>query len=254
MDWKKWLAFLSGWIWAFYSFSSQELVERLFNDFLSGSNSWQFFSFSKLKGKFLPSVTNLRSTQPSNMCWIHINTTGPCWWPDWIMYLNLPSRESQLWLEQLCIFTRLKHSHFLHWEWTFSGNCDLIKKNTSFKNRNEDIRELIIFFPLYTAFLFQFSFGSVAQSCLTLCDPMDCSTPGLLVHHQLLKFTQTHVHWVSDAIQPFYPLFPPSPLAFNLSQHQGLFQWVSTSHHLARVLEFQLQHQSFQWTLRIGLL
>ena len=72
-----------------------------------------------------------------------------------------------------------------------------------------------------TLFLFQFS--SVAQSCPTLCDPMDCSTPGLPVHHQLLEFTQTHVHWVSNAIQPPHPLSSPSPPTFNLSQHQGIF-------------------------------
>ena len=70
-------------------------------------------------------------------------------------------------------------------------------------------------------------FSSVAQSCPTLCDPMDCSTPGFPVHHQLLELTQTHVHWVSDAIQPSHPLLSPSPPTFNLSQHQGLFQWVS---------------------------
>ena len=84
----------------------------------------------------------------------------------------------------------------------------------------------------------------------TLCDPMDYSTPGLPVHHQLLRFTQNHVHWVSDDIQPSHPLLAPSPPAFNLSQHQGLFQWVSSSHYVATVLEFQLQHQSFQWTFR----
>ena len=93
-------------------------------------------------------------------------------------------------------------------------------------------------------------FSSVAQSCLTLCDPMDCSTPGLPVHHQLLEFTQTHVHWVSDAIQPSHLLLSLSPPAFNLSQYQGLFKWVSSSHQVAKVLEFQLQHQSFQWTFR----
>ena len=96
-------------------------------------------------------------------------------------------------------------------------------------------------------------FSSVAQLCPTLCDPMNCSTPGLHVHHQLLEFTQTHVHWVSDAIQTSYPLLSPSP-ALNLSQHQGLFQWVSFSHQVAKVLEFQLQHQSYQWTPRTDLL
>ena len=89
-------------------------------------------------------------------------------------------------------------------------------------------------------------FGSVTQSCSTLCDPMDCSTPGFPVHHQLPEFTQTHVHWNSDAIQPSHPLSSPSPPAFNLSQHQGLFQWVSSLHQVANVLEFQLPHQSFQ--------
>ena len=88
-------------------------------------------------------------------------------------------------------------------------------------------------------------FSSVAQSCPTLCDPMNPSTPGLPVHHHLLEFTQIHVHWVGDAIQPSHPLSSPSPPAPNPSQHQGLFQWVNSSHEVARVLEFQLQHQSF---------
>ena len=79
---------------------------------------------------------------------------------------------------------------------------------------------------------------------------MDCNMPGLPVHYQLLEFTQTHVHWVSDAIQPSHPLLSPSPLAFNFSQHQGLFQSVSSSHQVAKILELQLQHQSFQWTFR----
>ena len=96
-------------------------------------------------------------------------------------------------------------------------------------------------------------FSSVAQSCLTLCNPRNRSTPGLLVHHQLLEFTQTHVHWVGDAIQPSHLLLSSSP-ALNLSQLQGLFQWVSSSHEVAKVLEFRLQHQSFQWTPRTDLL
>ena len=96
-------------------------------------------------------------------------------------------------------------------------------------------------------------FSSVAQSCLTLCDPMGCKMPGLPVHYQLLEFTQTHVHWVSDAIQPSHPLSSPSP-TFNLSQHQGLFQWISSSHQVAKVLDFQLQHQSFQWIFRTDFL
>ena len=92
--------------------------------------------------------------------------------------------------------------------------------------------------------------SSVAQSCPTLCNSMDCSTPGLPVHHQLPEFTQTHVCRVSDAIQPSHSLSSPSPPSFSLSQHQGLFRWVSSSHQVAKVLEFQLQRQSFQWILR----
>ena len=83
-------------------------------------------------------------------------------------------------------------------------------------------------------------FGSVAQSCSTLCDPKNCSMPGLPVHHQLLEFTQTHVHRVGDAIQPTHPLSSPSPPVPNPSQHQSLFQWVNSSHEVAKVLEFQL--------------
>ena len=86
-----------------------------------------------------------------------------------------------------------------------------------------------------------------------LSNPMDCSRPGFLVHHQFL-LTQTHDHWVSDVIQPSHPLLLPSPPAFNISQHQDLFQWVSSLHQVAQVLEFQLQHQSFQWILRTDFL
>ena len=93
-------------------------------------------------------------------------------------------------------------------------------------------------------------FSSFAQSCPTLCDPMDCSTPGFPVYHQLLALTQTHVHWVGDAIQPSHPLLSPSLPAFNLSQHLSLFQWVSSSHQVAKGLEFQIWHQSFQWIFR----
>ena len=80
---------------------------------------------------------------------------------------------------------------------------------------------------------------SVAKSCLTLCNPMDCSTPGFPVHHQLLELTQTHIHPIGDAIQPSHPLSSPSPPAFTLSQHWGLFQWVRPSHQVAKVLELQ---------------
>ena len=83
-------------------------------------------------------------------------------------------------------------------------------------------------------------FSSVAQLCPSLSDHMDCSTSGLSVHHQLSEFAETHVHWVGDVIQSSHPLSSPSPPTFNLSQPQGLFQWVSSSHQVAKVLEFQL--------------
>ena len=97
-------------------------------------------------------------------------------------------------------------------------------------------------------------FSSVAQSCLNLCDPMNHRTLGLPVQHQLPESTQTHAHRVGDTIQPSHSLLAPSPPAPNPSQHQGLAQWVNSSHEVTRVLEFQLQHQSFQWTARTDLL
>ena len=97
-------------------------------------------------------------------------------------------------------------------------------------------------------------FSSVTQSCLTLCNHMDCSIPDLPVHHQLPELAQTHVHGAGDASQPSHPPLSPSPPAFNLAQHQGLFQWVSSSYQVAKGLKFQLQHQSFQWIFRIHFL
>ena len=94
---------------------------------------------------------------------------------------------------------------------------------------------------------------SVTKSCPTLCNPMDCSTPGFPVLHYLPEFAQTHVHGV-NAIQPSYPLQPASHPALNLPQHQGLYQWVSSSHQVAKVLELQLQRQSFQWIFRVDFL
>ena len=106
----------------------------------------------------------------------------------------------------------------------------------------------------YVITFLRIQFSSVTQSCPTLCDPMDCSMPGFPVHHELLELTQTHVHWVGDAIQPSSLLSSPYPPAFNHSQHQGLFKWVSSSHQVAKGLEFQLQHQSFQWIFRTDFL
>ena len=137
------------------------------------------------------------------------------------------------------------------WECSLSNNILFFswKEFTTFYNffiflGDKDIQEHIII---------NIQFSSVAQLCSTLCNPMNCSTPGFPVHHQLLESTQSHVHWVGDAIQPSHPLSSPS-LALNLSQHQGLFQWVSSLHQVAKLLELQLQHQSFQWTPRIDLL
>ena len=95
---------------------------------------------------------------------------------------------------------------------------------------------------------------SVTYLCLILWYSMDCSTPCFPVLHSLLELAQTHVHWVGDAIQPSHPLSSSSPLALNLFQHQGLFQWVGSSHQVAKVLELQLQLQSFQWIFRVDFL
>ena len=95
---------------------------------------------------------------------------------------------------------------------------------------------------------------SVTKLILTLCNPMDCSTPGFPVLHYVPEFAQTHVYWVGDAIQPSHPLLPAFPPALNLSHHQGLFQWIGSSNQMAKVLELQLQHQSFQWIFRVDFL
>ena len=116
------------------------------------------------------------------------------------------------------------------------------------------LHDLILFYWLICLLDTSVQFSSVAQSCPTLCDPRDWSMQGLPVHHQLPEFTQTHVHWTGDAIQPSHPLSSTSPPTFNLSQHQGLFKWVSSSHKVAKVLEFQFQHQSFQWTFKTDFL
>ena len=111
----------------------------------------------------------------------------------------------------------------------------------------------ILFTDSFIQILKRYQFSSVTQ-CLTLCDPMNHSTAGLPVHHQLPEFTQTHVHRVGDTIQSSHPLSSPSPLAPNPSQHQGLFQWINSSHEVAKVLEFQLQHHSLQRNPRADLL
>ena len=126
-------------------------------------------------------------------------------------------------------------------------------------------QDLHFWFPGFSVFLF----GSVKyfllfnflrkctvqlSSVMSDCNPMDFSTPGFSVPHQLLELTQIHVHWVSDTIQPSHPLSSPSPPTFKLSQHQQIFKWISSFRQVAKVLEFQLQHQSFQWIIRTNFL
>ena len=101
---------------------------------------------------------------------------------------------------------------------------------------------------------FKFQFSLVPQWYLAICDPIDCSTPGFPVHHQLQELVQTHVHRFGDAIQSSHPLPSPSPPAFNFSQHQDLFQWVSSLHQVGIILELQVQYLSFQWIFRTDFL
>ena len=129
-----------------------------------------------------------------------------------------------------------------------------MEQQTDSKSGKEYVKAVYCHRAYLTYMQSSVQFSSVAQSCPTLCDPMNCRMPGLPVHHQLPESTQTYVRRVGDAIQPSHPLSSPSPPAFNLSQHQSLFKWVSSSHQVAKILEFQLQHQSFQWTPRTDLL
>ena len=155
------------------------------------------------------------------------------------------TREVHIQMRMLCLLFLHTHINSLF----YSLIPTYIKQHVSLLQRITDTHWPILSFPI----LMGIQFCSVAQSCPTLCDPMNRSTPGLPVHHQPPESTQTHVHQDGDAIQPSHPLSSPSP-ALNLSQHQGLFQWVSSSHQVAKVLEFQLQHQSLQWTPRTDLL
>ena len=147
----------------------------------------------------------------------------------------------------------------IYWAWPHPSEQEPVSPSVSLSHQEASIS--LLSFSITNAYTSYYDFhskwvekkgqsvSSVTQTCPTFWDPMNRSTPGLPVHHQLLEFTQIHVHWGSDVIQLSHPLSSPSP-ALNLSQHQGLFQWVSSSHQVAKVLEFQLQHQSFQWTPR----
>ena len=135
-----------------------------------------------------------------------------------------------------------------------SKNKSALTSTVNYSYINSSSCHMIKSGQLYKVDLKSDQIRSVAQSCPTLCDTMNRSTPGLPVYHQLPEFTETHVHRVSDAIQPSHLLSPPSPLAPNPSEHQSLFQWVNSSHEVAKVLEFLLYHHSFQRNLRADLL
>ena len=147
-------------------------------------------------------------------------------------------------LYYICIYNGILLSHKKECVWVHSNEVDEPRAyyQSEVSQKEKDKCHII------------YQFSSVAQLCPTLCSPMECSMPGFLVHHQLQELAQTHVHQVSDAIQPSHPLSSPSPPTFTLSQHQGLFQWVSSSNQVAKVLEFQLQRQSFQWIFRTDFL
>ena len=132
---------------------------------------------------------------------------------------------------------------------SFQNNFNLQQKCKDKKVQRRPL--LTTYYKYFTPFALLCS--SVTQPCPTLCNPMNCSTPGFPVLHHLL-FAQTHVHWIGDAIQSPHPLPSPSPPAFNLFQHQGLFHWVGSSNQVAKILELQLQHQSFQWIFRVDFL
>ena len=145
----------------------------------------------------------------------------------------------------------------LLYPWNSSGKntgvgChSLMRKHTPLCLIFIDLPRLLLHQPLLLS-AFDLCCCSVTKLCPTLCKPMGRSTPGFPVLHHLPEFAQTHVHWVSDTITPSHSLLSPSPPAFNLSQHQGLSQWVSSSHQVAKILE--LQHQFLQWVFRVGLL
>ena len=154
---------------------------------------------------------------------------------------------TSVWNEYNCVVVWMFFGIAYLWNWNENGPFPVLWPLLSFPN-------LLAYWYWPTDLKCYFQFSSASQSYPTLCNPMNNSIPGLPVHHQLPEFTQTHVHRVSDAIQPSPLLSSPFPPAPNPSQHQGLFQWVNSLHEVAKVLGFQLQHQSVQWTPRTDLL
>ena len=155
---------------------------------------------------------------------------------------------AKIWSFRLTISPSKEYSGLISWDWLVCSPCcprdSRVFSNTTIQ-RHQFFRTQLCLWSNSHIHIWLLEkpsdqIRSAAQSCPTLCDPMNRSMPGLPVHHQLLEFTQTHVHRVSDAIQPSHPLSSPSPLAPNPSQHQSLFQWVNSSHEVAKVLEFQL--------------
>ena len=158
------------------------------------------------------------------------------------------------WMDKVVVHTNtgILLSHKKEQNWVICSDVD--EPGACHTEWIESEERNIIYYCTYMEPTKMVQFSPVIQLCPTLCYPIACSTPGFPVHHQLPEPTWTHVHWISEAIQPSHPLSSPSPLAFKLSQHLGLFKWVSSSHQVVKVLEFQLQLQSFQWIFRTDFL
>ena len=156
-------------------------------------------------------------------------------------FLSSTSSARKVMLTHCCLFDHcLCSSHDLHCHSSGSIASSRVQSTHLWVYKWMSLSEVPALLHRHFFGLWKIQFSSGTQSCLTLCNPMNHSTPGLPVHHQLPEFTQTHVHQVSDAIQPSHPLSSPSPPAPNPSQHQSLFQGVNSSHEVAKVLEFQL--------------